>query len=84
MNTAVIRTDLTDAPGDQDKADRICLAASLFPKSEQGARVGDLDVQVYGQRDRLLASSRGGNGQQARAQQTYIMPAVSDPNYGLP
>lgn len=57
FNTATIRTDLTTAPPDQAQADAICRAVAAFPKSPRGDQRRSIDVQVYGQQDRLLASS---------------------------
>lgn len=57
FNTAIVRTNLTNAPADQAKAERICRAVAQFPNSPQGAQRRGIAVQVYGQDDRLLASS---------------------------
>ncbi len=57
FNTATIRTDLGATPLDQQKADTICRVVAAFPSSRQGEQRRTIDVQVYGQDGRLLAST---------------------------
>ena len=58
FNTAVIRTDLSSAPDDRQKAETICRAVSRFPSTAAGRELGALSVEVYGRDDRLLAASQ--------------------------
>lgn len=59
LQTAVIRTDLTDASGDLAAAEAIADAVHRFPRSRLGRGIPRLDVQVFGSGGRLLVERSG-------------------------
>jgi hypothetical protein len=77
FTTAIVQTDLTAAPPDQEKAQAICQVVAQFPTSAQGQQLRSIAVQVYGRDHQLLASSRDATAQHQSTD--AFVASVKDP-----